>query len=108
MMVADTTHERLVAPVECGMDGAHLTHVLDAVCSVEANPWEILTDNRPAFTDKTMIIRANPQRIQRRPIDHDKPSPNAYVANFNGRLRDERLNAHRIISHDHANRVIEN
>ena len=106
-VVDDATHEVIAVPVEHSMGGEHLTRVLDAVCSLRGKPQVIRTDNGPEFTGKAMMMWAHRQGVELRLIEPGKPNQNAYVENFNGRLRDECLNEHWFTSLDHAKRVIE-
>jgi putative transposase len=54
----------------------------------------IRSDNGPEFTGQAVLTWAHRHRIALRPIEPGKPYQNAYVASFNGRLRDEILSEH--------------
>ncbi|MEC5080435.1 integrase core domain-containing protein, partial [Xanthomonas oryzae pv. oryzicola] len=70
-------------------------------------PKMIRTDNGKEFCGKAMVAWAHANRVQRRQIPPGKPNQNAYVASFNGRLRDECLNEHWFPTLLHARTEIE-
>ncbi len=53
-----------------------------------------------------MLTWAHRRGIALRLIEPGKPSQNAYIESFNGRLRDECLNEHWFVSLNHARVVI--
>ena len=54
-----------------------------------------------------MLIWAHRSGVARRLSDSGKPTQNAYIESFNGRLRDECLNEHWFMSLAHARAEIE-
>jgi putative transposase len=107
VIVDDATHEAVAIVPEHCMGGAHLTRVLDGVCSQRGRPAVIRSDNGPEFCGKAMLTWAHRTGIALRLIEPGKPNQNAYVESFNGRLRDECLNEHWFTSLAHARSVIE-
>jgi putative transposase len=104
----DATHEGVAIVAEHCMGGAHLTRVLlDEGCSRRGRPPVIRTDDGPEFTGKAMLTWSHRAGVALRLIEPAKPNQNAYVESFNGRLRDECLNAHWFTSLAHARTVIE-
>ena len=57
-------------------------------------PKEILTDNGPEFTSNVMSAWTYEKNIQHIFIDPGKPVQNAYIESFNGKFREECLDAH--------------
>jgi putative transposase len=107
VIVDDATHESVSIVVEHSMSGAHVTRVLDEVCSLRGKPAVIRTDNGPEFIGRSMLTWAHRRGVGLRLIEPGKPNQNAYVESFNGRLRDECLNEHWFTSLAHAKVVIE-
>lgn len=107
VIVDDATHESVSIVVEHSMSGAHVTRVLDEVCSTRGKPAVIRTDNGPEFIGRSLLTWAHRHGVTMRLIEPGKPNQNAYVESFNGRLRDECLNEHWFTSLAHAKVVIE-
>jgi putative transposase len=108
VIVDDATHELLATVAEHSIGGAHLTRIMDHVCSQRGQPAVIRTDNGPEFTGSAMLTWAHRNAVTLRLIEPGKPNQNAYVESLNGRLRDECLNEHWFTSLAHARVVIEN
>jgi len=107
VIVYDGTHESIAIVPERTIGGDHLTRILDGICSQRGKPVVIRSDNGPEFTGKAMLTWAHRNGIALRLIEPGKPNQNAYVESFNGRLRDECLNEHWLMSVEHARAVIE-
>ena len=65
------------------------------------------TDNGAEFCGRAMLTWAHGRGVTLRLIEPGKPTQNAYIESFNGRFRDECLNAHWFTSLAHAQAVIE-
>lgn len=89
------------------MGGAHLTRLLDGICSQRGRPAVIRSDNSPQFCGKAMLTWAHRNGVSLRLIEPGKPNQNACVESCNGRLREECLNEHWFTSLGHARTVIE-
>ena len=61
----------------------------------------------PEFCGRTLLTWAHERGLTLRLIEPGKPNQNAYIESFNGRFRDECLNAHWFTSLAHAQVVIE-
>jgi transposase InsO family protein len=106
-IVDDATHEAVAISVEHAIGGAHLTRILDGICSQRGKPMMIRSDNGKEFTGEAMLNWAHRNGVTLRLIEPGKPNQNAYVESFNGRLRDECLNEHWFTSLAHAKVLIE-
>ena len=107
VIVDDATHEAVAIVPEHTIGGAHLTRILDSICSQRGKPAVIRSDNGAEFTGKAMLTWAHRNGVTLRLIEPGKPNQNAYVESFNGRFRDECLNEHWFTSLAHAQVVIE-
>jgi putative transposase len=92
--------------------GQHLTGVdvvrsLQRICQRRGNPKLLFCDNGAEFTSHVVDLWAYQNGVR---IDFSrpgKPTDNAYVESFNGRLRDECLNTHWFESLDDARAKLE-
>ena len=106
-IVDDATHEAIAVVPEHSIGGDHLVRILDRVCAQRGKPLIIRTDNGKEFTGRAMLTWAHRHGIALRLIEPGKPTQNAYIESFNGRLRDECLNEHWFASLQHAKVEIE-
>ena len=106
-VVDDATHEAIAVVPEHSIGGDHLVRILDRVCAHRGKPAVIRTDNGKEFTGRAMLTWAHRYGVSLRLIEPGKPTQNAYIESFNGRLRDECLNEHWFPSLRHAQIVIE-
>jgi putative transposase len=106
-IVDDATHEAIAVVPEHSIGGDHLVRILDRVCAHRGKPQIIRTDNGKEFTGRAMLTWAHRNGIALRLIEPGKPTQNAYIESFNGRLRDECLNEHWFASLQHARVEIE-
>jgi transposase InsO family protein len=106
-VVDDATHEAVAVVPEHNISGQQVVRVLDRICQTRSRPKVIRTDNGKEFCGRAMLTWAHEKDVALRLIEPGKPTQNAYVESFNGRLRDECLNEHWFVSLDHARTVIE-
>lgn len=106
-IVDDATHEAIAVAPEHSIGGDHLVRILDRICAHRGKPLIIRTDNGKEFTGRAMLTWAHRNGIALRLIEPGKPTQNAYIESFNGRLRDECLNEHWFASLQHAKVEIE-
>ena len=106
-VVDDATHEPIAIVSEHSIGGDHLVRIMDRLCAQRGRPAVIRTDNGKEFTGKAMLTWAHRNGIALRLIEPGKPTQNAYIESFNGRLRDECLNEHWFTSLLHAQVEIE-
>src|SRR5207237_2974873 len=81
--------------------------VLDAIGSQRGLPEAIALDNGREFRSLALGARSEERGVRLEFIQRGKPVQNAYVESFNGRLRDECLNANWFTSLSDARRKIE-
>jgi transposase InsO family protein len=93
-IVDDGTHEAVAVYPEHAIGGDHLVRVLERICAVRGYPKVIRSDNAMEFTGKAMLTWAHNHGVKLKLIEPGKPSQNAYIESFDGRLRDECLNEH--------------
>ncbi|HUY56860.1 MAG TPA: IS3 family transposase, partial [Candidatus Micrarchaeaceae archaeon] len=108
LTVVDTfTREALAIEVDTSQPSARVTRVLDQIIAERgAQPTEIVLDNGPELTSRTLDQWAYEHRVHLRFIDPGKPNQNAYSESFNGRLRDECLNQHWFRSLEDARQIV--
>ena len=81
--------------------------LLDAVAVVRGVPRSIRVDNGPEFVSNAFDRWAHERDVVLDFSRPGKPTDNAFVESFNGRLREECLNAHWFLSLDDARGKIE-
>lgn len=101
------TRESLAIEVSQRLQGEHVVAVLERLCAQRGTPSMLRCDNGPEFISKVLDKWAYLHEIT---IDFSrpgKPTDNAYVESFNGRFREECLNANWFMSLDDAKQKIE-
>jgi putative transposase len=106
-IVDDYTRECLWIEVDTSLSGIRATRILDYLIELRGRPAAIITDNGPEFTGAALERWAHERQVRHCFITPGKPSQNAFVESFNGKLRDECLNENLFINLDHARQVIE-
>ena len=92
-LVDSFTRECPAIEVNTGLSGQRVTRVLEQVIAERGRPQTLRCDNGPEFTSRHFIGWCEEQRIALLHIQPGRPMQNGYVESFNGRLRDECLNA---------------
>jgi putative transposase len=92
-VVDSFTRECPTIEVNTSLSGPHVTRVLDRVIEERGKPRTIRCDNGPEFTSRHFVEWCEEQGITLLHIQPGRPMQNGYVESFNGRLRDECLNA---------------
>lgn len=87
------TRECLVIEADFSLPGRRVTSVLDRISMVRSLPKIITVDNGSEFISKEMDSWAYRRGVQLDFIRPGRPVENAHIESFNGRLRDECLNA---------------
>jgi putative transposase len=106
-MVDDYTRECPAIEVDTTLGGLRVRRVLDRVAAERGLPEAIVLDNGPEFRGRVMAAWSEERGVRLEFIQPGKPVQNAYVESFNGRLRDECLNANWFTSLSDARRKIE-
>lgn len=87
------TRECLALETDTSMGSLRVVRVLDRIIAERGAPQRIRSDNGPEFTSRAYLAWSLDQRIELVHIRPGKPIENAYIESFNGRLREECLNA---------------
>lgn len=87
------TRECLALEVDTSFASQRVTRVLNRVIEQRGAPAAIRCDNGPELTSRHMLAWCEEQHISLVHIQPGKPMQNGHVESFNGRLRDECLNA---------------
>jgi putative transposase len=92
-MVDSYTRECLALEVDSCLSSRRVTRVLDWVIEQRGAPQTIRCDNGPEFTSRHFLAWCEDRKIGLRHIQPGRPMQNGRVESFNGRFRDECLNA---------------
>ncbi len=106
-MVDSFTRECPVIEVNTGISAHQVTRALDRVIEQRGVPGSLRSDNGPEFTSRHYIGWCEEKKIERNYIQPGKPMQNGYVESFNGRFRDECLNANCFVNLADARHKIE-
>jgi putative transposase len=106
--VDNFTKEVPAIEVDCSLSAPRVTRVLDAVIAGRGKgPESIRVDNGPEFTSRCFLAWAEQRGIRLVHIQPGKPTQNSFIESFNGRFRDECLNANWFENLADARRKIE-
>lgn len=106
-VVDPCTREALAIEVDTSLPGDRVVRVLARIAAERGVPTQIVLDNGPELTGKALDQWAYHHAVELRFIDPGKPIQNAACESFNGRFRDECLNAHWFLGLTDARRIIE-
>jgi putative transposase len=106
-IVDDFSRRAMATVVDTSFSGARLARILRELGVGDAHRPMLVSDNGPEFTTKAIDQWAFANKVQLHFIRPGKPTENAFIESFNGRLRDECLNSSWFADLDHARRVIE-
>jgi putative transposase len=94
------------AVVERSIGGSRVARFLDEVAQIYGYPETIVIDNGPEFISNALDQWAHARGVHLHFIRPGRPVENAFIESFNGRLRDECLNANWFSGLEHARSVI--
>ncbi len=106
-IVDDATTEAVATVPARALGGIAVTRILDGLAVTRGLPRVLRTDNGLEFCGRAMLTWAHARGVTLRLIEPGRPTQNAYIESFNGRLRDECLNEHWFTSVPHAQALIE-
>jgi len=86
------TRECLALEVDTSFASPRVTRVLDAIVAERGQPLAIRCDNGPELTSRHFLAWCVDRQIELVHIQPGKPTQNAHVESFHGRLREECLN----------------
>ena len=92
-VVDSYTRECPAIEVDSCLSSRRVTRVLEWVIEQRGQPEAIRCDNGPEFTSRHFLAWCEDRRIALVHIQPGRPMQNGWVESFNGRFRDECLNA---------------
>jgi len=105
-VVDDFTRECLTLVADTSLSGVRVARELDAIIAGRGRPCMVVSDNGTELTSTAILRWSQECRIEWHYIAPGKPTQNAFVESFNGRLRDECLNETLFTSLAHARAVL--
>jgi len=87
------TRECLGLEVDTSLSSRRVTRTLDQIIEARGMPESLRCDNGPELTSRHIIGWCEEKKINLVHIQPGKPMQNGHVESFNGRFRDECLNA---------------
>jgi putative transposase len=91
-VVDSFTRECLALEVDTSLPSRRVTRALEQIISQRGLPLSIRCDNGPEITSRHFLAWCIERKIDLVHIQPGKPTQNAHVESFNGRLREECLN----------------
>ena len=91
-VVDDFTRECLALVADTSLSGLRVGRELDAIVARRGRPLSIVSDNGTEFTSMAILGWSQETQVEWHYIAPGKPTQNAFIESFNGRLRDELLN----------------
>jgi len=103
----DCTRECPAIDVALSIPGTRVVEMLERVARERGYPDRLVVDNGPELRGRALDGWAADHGVELYFIDPGKPTQNAYIESFNGRLREECLNLHWFTSLEEARAIIE-
>lgn len=91
-VVDDFSRECLALVADTSIGGSRVSRELDAVAAGRGRPAMCVSDNGPELTSMAILRWTQETGVDWHYIAPGKPTQNAFVESFNGKLRDELLN----------------
>jgi putative transposase len=91
-VVDDFTRECLALVADTSLSGLRVTRELEAIVARRGRPAMCVSDNGSELTSMAILRWTQETGIEWHYIAPGKPTQNAFIESFNGRLRDELLN----------------
>lgn len=91
-VVDNCTRQCLALIVDTSLSGVRVARELETLMQHRGKPMMIISDNGTEFTSNAILAFADKWQINWHYIAPGKPTQNAFIESFNGRLRDELLN----------------
>ena len=91
-VVDNCTRECLALVADTSLSGVRVARELAAIIERRGKPAMIISDNGTEFTSNAILAFADKRKVDWHYIAPGKPTQNAFIESFNGRLRDELLN----------------
>ena len=91
-VVDDFTRENLALVADTSISGHRVTRELQRLCDELGQPKTIVSDNGTELTSQAVLKWCQDTQVEWHYIQPGKPTQNAFIESFNGKLRDECLN----------------
>ena len=105
-VVDDFSRECLALVPDTSLSGARVARELTGLIGERGRPLMVVSDNGTELTSSAILRWSQERRVEWHYIAPGKPTQNAFVESFNGRLRDECLNETLFTSLPHARAVL--
>lgn len=105
-IVDDVTRECLRAVPDTSISGKRVVRELTDLIAERGKPGMIVSDNGTELTSNAVLVWCGEARVEWHYTMPGKPTQNAFVESFNGRMRDELLNETLFMSMGHAREKI--
>jgi putative transposase len=105
-VVDDFTRECLCLVADTSLSGLRVARELDAIIAERGRPVMCVSDNGTELTSTAILRWCRETSIEWHYIAPGKPTQNAFIESFNGRLRDELLNETLFVSIAHARAML--
>lgn len=105
-VVDDFTRENIALVADTSLSGHRVVRELDQVIASRGQPRTIVSDNGTEFTSIAILRWVQETGIDWHYIAPGKPTQNAFIESFSGKLRDECLNETLFNSLRHAREVL--
>ena len=105
-VVDDFTRECLALVADTSLSGRRVVRELDAIAGLRGYPLNVVSDNGTELTSCAVLAWSQDRGVGWHYIAPGKPTQNAFVESFNGKLRDECLNETLFSSVRHARAVL--
>ena len=106
-VVDDCTRECLALVPDTSLSGQRVARELDGIVRLRGRPGGVVSDNGTELTSNAILAWAERTKVGWHYIAPGKPTQNAFIESFNGRLRDELLNETLFASLAHARAALE-
>jgi putative transposase len=106
-VVDDFTRECLCLVADTSLSGQRVARELDGIIAERGRPVLVVSDNGTELTSMAILRWCQETGVEWHYIAPGKPTQNAFIESFNGRLRDELLNETLFVSVVHARTMLE-
>lgn len=106
-LIDDFSRKSIATVVGTSFSGVRLARLFDSLGGIHGRPQVLVSDNGTEFTSKALDTWSAENGVTMHFIQPGKPTQNAFIESFNGRLRAECLNATWFTDLEHARRAID-
>lgn len=105
--VDEYTREAIAVEVGSCLGSERIIRVFERIKGARGLPAQLVCDNGSEFTSRAFLAWSQQNNLDVRYIRPGKPTENAFVESYNGKLRDECLNQHWFYNLEEARQRIE-